>query len=79
MYIHIPTTNSGHHSRSMKIEPSTPIAITTSSSVRTGLLPRPNFATSPPPMRKPVDAKASANPHVCALNSVSPYGSISAM
>ena len=68
----MPITYSGHHSRSMKTDPSSPITITTSSSVRIGFTPRPNFATSPPPIRNPVDANARANPHICASNSVSP-------
>ena len=63
----------------MKIAPSNPIAITSSSRVRIGFGPRPNLATSAPPIRNPVEEKASANPHVCASNSVRPYGSMSAM
>ncbi len=48
------------------------MAMTTSSIVRMGLGPRPNLATSPPPTRNPVEANASAKPHVCASKSVSP-------
>ena len=55
------------------------MTMTKSSIVRMGLRPRPNFATKMPPMMKPVAVMPRTTPHHSTGNSVSPYGSMSAM
>ncbi len=75
----MPTAYSHHHSRIVNAAPSSPITTTASSSVRTGLRPRPFAAMTMPPTMKPVEARPKTRPHTSTEKRVSPYGSMRAM
>src|SRR5512133_1942354 len=51
----------------------------TSSSSRTGLLPRPDLATASPPMMNPALSAPHSRPQACSDINESPYASINAM
>src|SRR6478735_3022481 len=79
MKIRMPSPYSHHHSRIAKVMPSSAMPMLTSSIVRTGFLPRPNFATSAPPMMNPKLVTPRTIHHISTEKSVSPYGSMRAM